>query len=204
MKGRVNTSRYAVLGILSLGPRSGYDIKKLIERSIAHFWSESFGQIYPILRRLAAEGLVARRRERQAGKPDRHVYTLTPRGLAELQQWLARPARPEPFRSELLLKLFLGGRVSVQDSVRQVAQYRAAQAQLLATYAGIEGELAREHAGHPDLPYWRLTLRYGRTRAAAMVSWAEEALGVLGEVRQRRSRKSRNARTAARGHGRKR
>lgn len=34
-------SRYAVLGMLSLGPMSGYDIKKVIEESINNFWQES-------------------------------------------------------------------------------------------------------------------------------------------------------------------
>src|SRR3989475_5996974 len=103
---RANTSRHAILGVLSLCPMSGYDVKKLIERSIAHFWNESYGQIYPILNRLAAEGLAERRRERQRGKPDRHVYSLTPKGRQELERGLALPPRLEPVRSELLLKPF--------------------------------------------------------------------------------------------------
>src|SRR3989442_5298099 len=87
---------------------SGYDVKKLIERSIAHFWSESYGQIYPILNRLAAEGLAERRRERQRGKPDRHVYSLTSKGRPELLRWLALTARLQPLRSAVLLKTFPG------------------------------------------------------------------------------------------------
>jgi len=39
-----STSSFAILGVLSLGAMSGYDVKKLIERSIAHFWNESYGQ----------------------------------------------------------------------------------------------------------------------------------------------------------------
>ena len=48
----------ALLGLLSLGPMSGYDIRQLIPRSIGYFWNESYGQIYPGLKRLAAAGLV--------------------------------------------------------------------------------------------------------------------------------------------------
>ena len=188
MEGRVNTSRYAILGMLSLGPQSGYDIKKLVERSIAHFWNESFGQIYPILRRLETDGLAVRRSERQDGKPDRQVYSLTPKGLAELQQWLVLPARQEGFRSELLLKLFLGGRVPVEESIRQVQQFKARQAQLLRTYADVERRLRREHARHPDLPYWLMTLRYGHRRAAPLVRWSDETLRALERLRRRRSR----------------
>ncbi|MGH9601902.1 MAG: PadR family transcriptional regulator, partial [Terriglobales bacterium] len=52
MRSTTNTTRFALLGLLSLGPQSGYDLKKRMEQSIAHFWSESYGQIYPTLRRL--------------------------------------------------------------------------------------------------------------------------------------------------------
>src|SRR2546422_4002758 len=91
---RANTSRYAILGVLSRRPMSGYDVKKLIERSIAHFWSESYGQIYPILNRLAAEGLAERRRGKQPRKPERHVNSLTPNGPAERPPRLALAPRP--------------------------------------------------------------------------------------------------------------
>ena len=188
MEGRVNTSRYAILGMLSLGPRSGYDIKKLVERSIAHFWNESFGQIYPILRRLETDGLALRRSERQAGKPDRQVYSITRKGLAELRQWLVLPARQEGFRSELLLKLFLGGRVPVEESIRQVHHFKARHAQTVRTYAEVERRLRREHARHPDLPYWLMTLRYGHHRTAALVRWSDETLRALEGRRRGRSR----------------
>jgi len=141
---RANTSRHAILGVLSFCPMSGYDVKKLIGRSIAHFWNESYGQIYPILKRLAAEGLAERRRETQRGKPDRHVYSLTAKGREELARWLAVPARSEPARSELLLKLFLGGAGRPADSLAQVEHFEARQRELLATYDGIERQLRKE------------------------------------------------------------
>ncbi|MGH7302257.1 MAG: PadR family transcriptional regulator, partial [Candidatus Rokuibacteriota bacterium] len=131
---RSSTSRFAILGVLGLGAMSGYDVKKLIERSIAHFWNESYGQIYPILNRLAAEGSAERRSETQRGKPDRHVYSLTPKGREELARWLAVPARHEPFRSELLLKLFLGEAGRVADAIAQIEHYEASQRELLETY----------------------------------------------------------------------
>jgi DNA-binding PadR family transcriptional regulator len=56
-------TRFAVLGILSYGPMSGYDIKKFYEKNVAGFWSESYGQIYPILKRLAEEGHLRHNRQ---------------------------------------------------------------------------------------------------------------------------------------------
>ena len=60
-----NKSKYALLGILSMCPGSGYDIKKLMEQSTSNFWSESYGQIYPILKQLVAADLATRHTEKQ-------------------------------------------------------------------------------------------------------------------------------------------
>lgn len=42
---RENNSRYALLGLLTFGPSSGYDLGNLIDVSLKHFWNESWGQI---------------------------------------------------------------------------------------------------------------------------------------------------------------
>lgn len=71
-----NKSRYALLGVLSVCPGSGYDIKKFMEQSTGYFWSESYGQIYPLLKQLEQEGLATHHTEKQEGKPERYVYAL--------------------------------------------------------------------------------------------------------------------------------
>ena len=189
---RTSTSRFAILGVLSFGAMSGYDVKKLIERSIAHFWNESYGQIYPVLNRLAAEGSAERRRQKQRGKPDRHVYSLTEKGRAELARWLAVPARHEPFRSELLLKLFLGDAAPAADSVAQIEHYEAAQRALLETYVGIERQLREDMAGHPQLPFSLVTLHYGQHRCRAMLAWCAESIRALERLEGRRGRRRRH------------
>ena len=182
------TTRFALLGLLSLGPCSGYDLKKLSQGSIAHFWSESYGQIYPTLRRLEAEGLASRSTQRNPGRPDRQVYALTARGRQELERWLALPARSEPPRSELLLKLFFGGRVPAASSRRQVEAFRALHQQLLERYRQVERSLRAHHARHPDLPWWLITLNFGRHRSHAFVAWCNETLRQLEQLRGRAPR----------------
>src|SRR5580698_5087465 len=94
---RTNQSLFAMLGLLSLGPRTGYELRKLSEVSIRHFWRESYGQIYPSLRALEAQGLVARKPEMGGvrGRPNRQVYAITEAGEAALREWLAVSAKPE-------------------------------------------------------------------------------------------------------------
>src|SRR5438445_11422066 len=159
---RENKSKYALLGILSLHSMSGYDIKKTIEASLSNFWSESYGQIYPILKSLVADGLATVSVEAQTGKPDRHVYALTEAGRAELKRWLRKPVEHEVGRSEILLKLFFGWQAPVQESLRNVEEFRELQQQLLHKYAAIEQWLKESEAGHPGLPYWLMTVSYGK------------------------------------------
>jgi len=173
-----NKSRYALLGVLSMCPGSGYDIKKFMERSTGNFWSESYGQIYPLLKQLESEGLVAHSTERRAGKPDRYVYTLTAEGRAELQRWLAEPVEQGVERNELLLKLFFGRQCPVSVNSQHVSAYRASLEHLLRKYEAIEERLQRR-AAYEDVFYPLLTLRYGKHRCQAMLAWCDETLAAL-------------------------
>ena len=174
-----NKSKYAVLGALSICPGSGYDIKKLMEQSTSNFWNESYGQIYPILKQLIEEGLATSHAEKQEGKPERYVYTLTERGTEELQRWLTEPVEYVVERNELLLKLYFGKHVPVQKNIEHVRIFRQLQEQLLRKYENIELYLQAGRASNPDLLYPLLTLRYGIHRCQALLAWCEETLATL-------------------------
>ncbi len=174
-----NRSKYAILGLLSWGPRSGYDIKKTIEQSISNFWNESYGQIYPILKRLAAEGLATASIEKQVGKPERYVYALTDKGRKALQRWLKEPPEWEVGRIEILLKLFFGRHVAVADNVRHVREFQILQQELLQRYNALEERLKAERPHQPDLAYWLMTLSYGRHVGRARLQWCDETLAML-------------------------
>jgi PadR family transcriptional regulator AphA len=176
MKMNGGTTPNALLGLLSLGPMSGYDIRQLIPRSIGHFWSESYGQIYPGLKRLAAEGLVEKKTERQKGKPDRHLYSLTAAGRDQLQEWLKLPVEYEVPRSELLLKLFFGAHVPQSVSREHVTAYMQVHLDALKMYGAMKKALQRDGAGDPQLPYWLMTLNFGRHRSASVVKWCRETV----------------------------
>src|SRR5215475_11084724 len=94
-----------VLGLLALGPRSGYDIKATVDRSTRFFWAASYGQIYPELRRLEAEGII-RGEDSPTGGRGRRVYELTDAGRRALQDWLVGPNTTIEYRDESLLRLF--------------------------------------------------------------------------------------------------
>lgn len=177
--GRENKSKYAVLGVLSLGPMSGYDIKKTIEMSLGNFWSESYGQIYPILKDLVLEGLATSETEVPPVGPNRRVYTITPAGHAELRRWLERPPEHNVGRIEILLKLFFGWQVPPEESRKHLEEYRQVQQDLLAHYDRIDSRIRADQTDHPGLPYWLMTISYGRHVSSALIAWCDESLATL-------------------------
>lgn len=179
MAERISQSQFAVLGLLSLEPMSGYDLKQLTAWSVGHFWREGYGQIYPTLRQLEKQRFVTKRTQRQKGKPDRNVYSLTEAGHRRLKEWLALAPHPEVPRNELLLKLFFGGQVPASISRDHLEEHRQGCERELKDYAEIRERLAREQKDHPDRPFWEMTLSYGEHVARARLAWCDEALKKL-------------------------
>lgn len=153
---KLNATRYALLGMLSLQSACGYDIKKRMRCSTDHFWSESDGAIYPILKKLLEEQKVTCEVENpESGKPKK-IYTLTEAGQTELNDWLARRAQATPGRSELLLKLFFGANVDKHIMLQHIEQHQQKEEQTLATYRTIEEKLSA-HQGSPQAVYQLIT-----------------------------------------------
>lgn len=180
-------SKYAILGILGMGPMSGYDIKKMFEKSVGNFWSESYGQIYPLLRDLLGEGSVTSSVERQAGKPDRHVYSLTDGGRNELRRWLAEPVKDQVGRVEVALKLFFGHHVGIEENIRQIGRYKEMRSQELHALLATRERLAAEQADNPVLPFMLATVSYGEHVNQALIAWCDETLSLLKNLPEARS-----------------
>jgi DNA-binding PadR family transcriptional regulator len=183
----VNKTRYALLGILDTGAYSGYDIKKGIERSIGHFWHESYGQIYPILRALVGDGLATAHTEALPGRPARILYTITEQGRAELRRWLSERIDTLPIeRNEFLLKLFFGAEVPLTVTLDHLRQHRRQAVGVLETFGEIEAMLAAQTTAvqASGFPFWLATLRYGQAQAEAVVLWCDETLERFGRTSQ--------------------
>jgi DNA-binding PadR family transcriptional regulator len=177
---RENKTKYAVLGLLMYASLSGYDIRRIYADSLGNFWSESYGAIYPILKRLEEEGLATREVERQTGKPDRNVYTITDLGREEMHQWLAQPADPVRERVEVLLKLFHGWEVGPAAMIEHVERFRAEHVALLERYAHYDEMMTRDN--EPPAPYWLMTVSCGRHTSEAFVAWCDETLAKLQQL----------------------
>ena len=174
---------YVVLGILAIHPhQSGYEIRKTIQQSVGFFWSESFGQIYPTLKRLAAEALIVPSSSGPSSRSNRQEYSITPAGHARLQEWLAIPYRDDPPRDEFLLKLFFARDAAPGVTVAHIHHYQQKIRSLLATFQVLE-PLARANNSHqPGFRYWMLTLSLGKAQLQTALDWSEYALTELAAI----------------------
>jgi DNA-binding PadR family transcriptional regulator len=168
-----------LLGLLAIEPMSGYDLGLTIRVSVGHFWNESYGQIYPNLKRLAAAGLVTAKTERQKGKPDRRIYFITEKGSERLVKWLAAQPQPEIPRNEFLLKLFFGDRIPTEIMIGWVERMVESESTVLRELTRVEREEIAMHQHYPGAPYWKMAARFGQLELKAHLKWAEETLASL-------------------------
>lgn len=184
---RETKSKYAILGMLSMGPMSGYDIKKRMEATINFFWNESYGQIYPLLKEIVAEELAQVETEKNPGKPERYVYALTDKGRVVLQGWLEEPTELTKYRNELLLKLYFGHQVIPEISIEMIEKFQAETLELGQKFEEIEQRmkgLLKEEGEYSPLFYSYLTTRHGRYMVQARLDWCRETLERLKELAQ--------------------
>ena len=117
------TIQYAILGLLSGQPLSGYDLKKIISDSDIFYWSGNNNQIYNSLVRLHEDGLVTQEIQYQENLPARKVYTITDKGRADLRQWvLTTPELPE-LHSPFLIQLAFTGVLTDEEIDSLLAKY---------------------------------------------------------------------------------
>jgi PadR family transcriptional regulator, regulatory protein AphA len=96
---------YAILGLLSDKPLTGYDMKKLIQDSPFMPWSGNNNQVYKALMELNNEGFVTNEIYHQDRSPSKKIYTITNDGLKELKNWLRSPPMLPEFKKNFLLQL---------------------------------------------------------------------------------------------------
>lgn len=178
-RGGLPTTSYAVLGLLSFGERSGYDLKALADYSISNFfWSPARSQIYAELRRLTSLGFVTETEVRQERRPDKRIYRLTTEGQGALSDWLEIPeVEPDIFKSTFLLKIFLGRSTSTETIVAQVEERRRQIEEKLSQLEETEATL-RDRA---ELAFAYITVKSGLAATRAQLKWTEEVVEELKE-----------------------
>ena len=158
---------------------TGYALREAIKEVLGHFWSESFGQIYPTLADLERHRRVQRR---GSSRPGSSTFAITASGRARLTELLGQPIQPVPPRNGLMLRLFFGRHLGPETCRSLVFEARADAQRRLAQYEAIRHEIELDESHEQDRPYWLLTVSAGEHTARAAIAWADEALAALDEI----------------------
>jgi PadR family transcriptional regulator, regulatory protein AphA len=170
---------HAILGFLSYQPYSGYDLKKIFDTSIRHFWPADQSQIYRTLSRLTENGWAQMERIPQEYRPDRKVYHITEAGRAALREWLSGPPPLDAPRSAPLIQVFFSGQLSDAEILVKFEGYAAIMRAILAQYDQVGGQLGpflQEIPSPREHFFWLLTLENGIANMRANLAWAESVI----------------------------
>ncbi len=158
---------WAVLGLLEQRPRSGYDVKRAVDRTIRHFWAASYGQIYPELRRLEEAGWIEGS-DGSRGARSRRVYSVTAQGRKAMLDWLrGRETRIE-LRDESLLRLFFADALPDDQALGLLEARREGYREMLAYLTSLDDGTG------PDPPYIDLVYRWALDYCQWGIEWCEQ------------------------------
>jgi len=157
---------HAILGFLRYGPRTGYDLKKVFDVSVRHFWPAQQSQIYQSL------GIP------QTDRPNRKLFHITQEGQAELHRWLTAPQAEKSIRSQLLIQIFFAGGLT-DEEILVILESKVDEVRKIIDLFE-QGETP--HPTHSKaLPkreqfFWYLTLDFGIDNARNSLRWLENAI----------------------------
>ena len=130
---------FAILGFLNYHPYTGYDLKKIFDTSIRHFWPADQSQIYRTLARLTETGPGGDGENPPGGPPRPQGLPHHRAGRAELRKWLAGPPPMDEPRSAPLIQVFFAGQLSDEEILAKFEGFAAMMRAILAGYEAVPG-----------------------------------------------------------------
>ena len=176
-----NTSA-AVLGMVVLGARSGYEIRRAAERSVRFFWALGPPQIYAELKRLDAAGLITGRDDAR-GERARRTFEPTEAGEEALRAWLTDgdDVGTLELRDPELLRLFFADAVDREDAIARVRLMRRRSEQALEHFRReIAPAAARTREGGAGFP--EHVAAFGQELHGFIIGWCDRLGATLEEA----------------------
>jgi DNA-binding PadR family transcriptional regulator len=137
----------ALLGLLSVRPMTGYEIRHHFDRALAPWWDTPRTQIYPKLRELETRRLIEGETVVQESKPNKRVYSPTPAGRDLLSAWLKHAIPWPDMRHHMMMRLFLGHLLPTDDLRALLTGYHDRTADWSAQLREIEAKFAKSLSG---------------------------------------------------------
>ncbi|MDP1575106.1 MAG: PadR family transcriptional regulator [Coxiellaceae bacterium] len=180
---RINKTKFAILGCLSIQSMSAYEIKNFMAQSTAYFWMEHEAQLYPTLAKMHEEKLISCREEKAQKAGIRKIYKISSLGLVALKQWLMEPSESVNYRNEFLLKLFFSDKIDKKIVLQQLEVQEATLKQQLLLFNAIEKELELASVKNNRRVFIKATLSYGVFATTAEIEWCIETKKMIAKLK---------------------
>lgn len=174
---------HGILGFLSYGEMSGYDLAKAFDYSVDFFWHAQRSHIYLELNKLEKSGYVCCKLVAQTDKPNKKLYSITEAGRSEFLRWLSADTHDfsKELKSSFLMKLFFSGIGAPAQCLARLKAFAADCRAYLARMDAIPASIRQYEpaAGAEQAVYWAMTADFGRRYMELSVAWAEDCIGIL-------------------------
>lgn len=177
---RINNSYYAILGILSICPMSGYQIKSWVDDGIGYFWDLDYKQIYPTLKKLVEANLATFEKSKSGSRPESKVYRLTDQGMKELKEWLGKPVQDgKQSIPELLLKLFFGHHIPVETNIEHLKRLQAKTIAKMQEFDELSKNIEQEPVKDAFWHYRMTLVNRGKLFRSSELDWCDQTMTYL-------------------------
>lgn len=173
--------RYAILGLLSAEPMSGYDLAKWMDRGLGNVWSAHASQIYPELARMVEAGVIVEV-PGDTGPRRRRVYGISDDGAADLREWITTATLDPGGRNEALLRAVLLGQLDPRSAALAFTTEADRHRERAALHEALRDEASTRES--PLAPL-RLAFDCGARIEHALAEWAQAAADEVRPPRQR-------------------
>ena len=170
---------HTLLALLIKHPQSGYDISKSFDEELSCYWKATQQQVYRELSKMETQGLVIYEMQPQQGKPDKKIYQITEKGLAELMHWYAEPTKRTRIREDLLVKVLIGHQMPMDLLRNEINHRKKVHQEQLDKYLAIEAEHFEIEDPSPEVQFKYLTLKRGIAYERSWSAWCDEVLAFL-------------------------
>lgn len=171
--------KYALLGFLSRGSKTGFQLKKTFTDTPDLYWSDDGNKIYAALIQLVKEGLATSEIQKQASLPAKKVYSITESGLSELKNWVLSPEPPR-VKSSFLIRLSLAGLLDDIGLDTMLEKYEnEVKMQLLMQQERIRRERADLDSTKCSAYFWNVIMEHVATTYENELQWIGNLRGAL-------------------------
>lgn len=173
-----SSTKYVILGLLYNESLTGYEIKKIIDSRMTFFWNESYGQIYPSLKRIKEEQLIEEVTDK-VNKKKKNKYAITQKGRERFEEWLLSESNKDNIRIEILLKIYFASESNIDRIQIQLKKLYDQSIRMVKIYEAFEKQLRVLPADEHNHKYLLQFIKLGHELQNVCVEWSGEYLNKI-------------------------